>query len=237
MSDITLEELQSTFPTRAKSITPELVELINESKNDPEFQGESLVQAANTYQHVLKGTKASISEYINALRFCAYLVTCEDKSTQAYIRTFAKRDFVSSRMNLPTESNEYKALVSAASRYRQSKLVTEILTVSQMPLHLMYMGERYKAVGVLANLMETAKQDRDKINAAKELLAATKDESQKVELAIGPSEEAVSMQQSLDKQLAQLAANQKKLLEQGYSISDVQKTGVQLDVIEGEVVE
>lgn len=237
MSEVTLEELQKTFPARAKTLTQEAVDIINESTNDPEFQGESLLDAANTYQYVLQGKKASIIEYLNALKFCSYLITYEDSSTKAYIRVFSNRDFVKNRMNLPTESNEYKALVSAASRYRQSKLVVEILTVSQMPLHLMYMGERYKAVGVLANLMETANLDRDKINAAKELLAATKDESAKIELEIGPNQEAVSMQAQLDKKLNELASNQRKLLEAGIGIDKVQKTGIQLDVIEGELDE
>ena len=130
MSEVTLEELQKTFPARAKTLTQEAVDIINESTNDPEFQGESLLDAANTYQYVLQGKKASIIEYLNALKFCSYLITYEDSSTKAYIRVFSNRDFVKNRMDLPTESNEYKALVSAASRYRQSKLVVEILTGS-----------------------------------------------------------------------------------------------------------
>jgi len=232
---VTVEDLQKAFPQRAKAITDEVVEIINKSTQDPEFQGETLMQSAVTYQNVLAQNKVSITEYVNGLRFCAYLMTEDDNSTKAYSRVFYYRDFVKSRVDKPTESNEYKTLVAAASRYRNSKLIKDILTISQVPMDLMFLGHRYKAVGVLANLMETAKMDRDKINAAKELLAATKNENQKIELEIGPNQEAVSMQNQLDKQLSDLALNQKKMLEAGFQIGDVQKTGLQLDVIEGEV--
>ena len=44
----------------------------------------------------------------------------------------------------------------------------------------------------------------------------------------------MDMQERLNEQLAQLAINQKRLLEGGHDIRDVQKTGVKLNVIEGE---
>lgn len=234
---VTLEELQSAFPAKKNAIPQEVVDIINRSKEEPEFQGESLMQSAVTYSNVLQNARVGMVEYVNALRFCAYLVSVDDNYTQAYIKTFWERDFVKKHKDLPTESNGYKTLVTAASRYRRSKLVVDVLTLSQVPLDLMFTGARYKAIGVLANLMETSKLDRDKINAAKELLAATKNENQKIELEIGPSQEAVSMQSQLDKQLTELALNQKKMLEAGYGIGDVQKTGIQLDVIEGQLDE
>jgi len=232
---ITLEELQRAFPAKKNAIPQEVVDIINNSRVEPEFQGESLMQSVVTYENVLKNARVGMIEYVNAIRFCAYLVSVDDNYTQAYIKTFWERDFVQKHKDLPTESNGYKTLVTAASRYRRSKLVVDVLTMSQVPLDLLFTGARHKALGVLANLMETSKLDRDKINAAKELLAATKNENQKVELEIGPSAEAVSIQNQLDKQLADLAMNQKKMLEAGYKIGDVQKTGLHLDVIEGEV--
>lgn len=232
---VTLEELQKAFPAKKSAIPQEVVDIINNSTVEPEFQGESLMQSIITYDSVLKNARVSMVEYVNAIRFCAYLVSVDDNYTQAYIKTFWERDFVQKHKDLPTESNGYKTLVTAASRYRRSKLVVDVLTLSQVPLDLLFTGARHKALGVLANLMETSKLDRDKINAAKELLAATKNENTKVELEIGPNAEAVSIQSQLDKQLAELAMNQKKMLEAGYGIGDVQKTGLQLDVIEGEV--
>lgn len=234
---VTIEDLQGALPSRKNAITDEIVDIINRSQTEPEFQGESLMQSAVTYENIMQKGKYPIKEYLNAIRFGAYLVSMDDNYTEAYKKTFYDRDFVKERVNAGTSSVQYAELTSAASRYRRSKLVTEILTLSQVPLDMLFTGARMKAVGVLAEIMVSSGYDKDRINAAKELLAATKNENQKIELEIGPSAEAVSMQSQLDKQLSELAVNQKKLLEAGYGIEDVQKTGIQLDVIEGEVVE
>jgi hypothetical protein len=232
----TAEELQKLLPTKKALITDEIADIINKSQSEPEFQGESLLQSAITYENVLRGARVGIKEYLNAIRFCAYLVSMDDNYTEAFKKTFWERSFVQERLGLSTDDPRYNELTSAASRYRKSKLVTDILTVSAVPFHLMFAGMRYKAVGVLAELMMTAKYDRDKINAAKELLVATKNEDTKVALELGPSQQAVTMQQQLNAQLAELAMNQKKLLEAGLDLREVQKTGIRLNTIDVEVV-
>jgi hypothetical protein len=79
--------------------------------------------------------------------------------------------------------------------------------------------------------MQTAAYSKDRITAAKELLAATKGpDNLNMNLAIGPSQSAVDMQEKLYEQLATLAANQKRLLENGYDIKEVQRTGITLNV-------
>lgn len=233
----TAEELQKLLPTKKAVITDEVADIINRSQDEPEFQGETLLQSAVTYEHVLKNARVGIKEYLNAIRFCAYLVSMEDNYTEAYKKTFWDRDFVQHRMGLATDDQQYNELTSAASRYRRSKLVTDILTLSAVPFHLLFAGMRYRAVGVLAELMMTAKYDRDKISAAKELLVATKNEDTRVALDIGPSAQAISMQQQLNTQLAELAMNQKRLLEAGLDLREVQKTGIRLsEAVDVEVV-
>lgn len=235
--ELTLEEVKQALPLRKNTITQEVVDILNKSATEPAFQGESLMRTAVTYESILKGSKISIKEYLNAIRFCAYLMTVDDNYTEAYKKTFFDREFVKSRMNEPTGSGKYTELTYAASRYAKCKTVVSILTLSQAPLDIMFAGARYKAIGVLADKMFTAKYDKDQINAAKELLAATKNENTKIELEIGPSQEAVSMQSQLNKQLNELAMNQKKMLDAGYGIKEVQTVAVELNVIEGELDE
>lgn len=235
---ITLEDVQNAVPSKKKYVTQEAVDIINKSLSEPEFQGESLLRTAATYENVLQKNKASITEYLNAIRFCAYLMTNDENFTEAYKKVFADREFVKARMNEPTESIKYKELTSAASRYRRSKLVVDILTLSQVPLNLIFAGHSYKAIGVLAELMETARLDRDRINAAKELLAAVKGpENMKIELDVGVKES--SAVQQLNEQLATIAAKQRSLLESG--VSNLGELGglkvKQDDAIEGEVVD
>lgn len=233
----TLEEMKELMPNKKNSLTQEAVDIINASVNEPEFQGESLMQTASTYENVLKGVRASIPEYLNAIRFCAYTITHDSSYTEAYKRTFFNREFVKSRVHLETDDPKYAELTSAASRYRRSKLVVDILTASQVPLDLIFSGQRYKALGVLADVMENGRYDRDRVSAAKELLLATKNENTKIELEIGHSAGVISMQEQLDKQLTELARNQQLLFESGHNIKDVQQTGVHLDVIEGSLDE
>lgn len=212
--NLTIADVQKALPSRKNAVTDEIVEILNQSVNEPEFQGESLLQTAITYENIMTKNRAGIREYVDAIRFCAYLISMEDNYTEAYKRTFSYRDFVKERMDVKPDSVKYKELSSAASRYRRSKLVVDILTFSQVPLDIMFSGYRYKAIGVLANEMETAQYSRDRIAAAKELLAAVKGpENVKIELDIGVKES--SAVQSLNAQLAEIASNSLKHLEAG----------------------
>lgn len=232
---VTLDDMKKAMPSKKNVITQDAVDIINASRTDPEFQGESLMQTASVYEAVLKGTRASVVEYLNAIRFCAYMMTNGSSFTKAYTRVFAERDFVKNRVNLPHDDPKYGELTSAASRYRRTKLVSDILTASQLPLDLLFTGERYKAIGILANLMQTAKYDRDKINAAKELLAATKGpDNMKVELDLGVKESSAVAQ--LNDQLAEIAGRSLKHLQAGStSLNELGAMKVKdSDVIDGE---
>ncbi len=235
---VTLEDLKIALPTKKGTITQEAVDIINDSLTDPEFQGESLLKTASIYESVMKKARAPLPDYLNAIRFCAYIMTNDSNYTEAYKKVFCEREFVKKRMSANRSSPLYGELTSAASRYRRTKLVTDILTVSQVPLDLMFTGHRYKAISVLASVMEDAKLDRDKINAAKELLAATKGpENVKVELDVGVKES--SAVQQLNDQLVEIAARSITHLTSGSTT--LQELGglkvVDDDILEGEVIE
>lgn len=212
---LTIEDVQNALPSRKNAITQELVDVLNEVKDEAEFQGEPLLNTAVVYEKLMINNKASVREFVDAIRFCAYLVTMDDNYTEAYKKTFYYRDFVKERISADTKSIKYAELTSAASRYRRNnKLVADLLVYSQAPLEIMFLGWRYKAVGVLADTMMNAKLDRDKINAAKELLVATKGpETKRIELDIGVKESSAIA--SLNEQLSVMAGKQVMLLESG----------------------
>lgn len=210
---VTKTDLQNAIPDRKNAITDELVDLINQIQTEPEFQGETMVQTMITYQNALKGARVSMRAYVNAIRFCAYLVSMDDNYTEAYKRTFYDTDFVKVRANVSTSDPRYAELTSAASRYRRSKLVVDILTLSQVPLDMLFAGYRYKAMAVLAETMVTAKLDRDRIQAARSVLEMTKSDTIKVDLDVGVKESSAVA--SLKTQLAEMAAQQVALLNSG----------------------
>ena len=235
---VTLEELKTKFPQKKSTITEETVEMINSALYDPEFDNKIFLAQLVDYQGCMIDCGASFTEYINAMKFCAHLEGTSNV-TEAYIKARMNDAFVQARAALPTDSTGYAELTSAASRYRKTKIVRQILTQSDMPLYLMFQAERYKAVAVLAKEMQTAAYSRDRIAAAKELLNAVKaPESSQIELNIGPNKEARDLQAELNQQLAVLALNQQKLLAAGMDLRDVQRTGIRLnDATDAEVEE
>lgn len=228
---VTLDMLKAALPSRKNAVTEEVVDIFNKSLTEPEFQGESLLQSAITYERVISGkSSAGLKEYIYALKFCAYLISLNDNYTEAYVKTFSDRDFVKDRMMCSTSSTEYSELTSAASRYRRSKVVIDILTLSQVPLDLLFTGGRYKACAVLLDEMHNARFSKDRILAAKEFLAATKGaENLKIDIGINSTEGSAT--QSLMEQLTAIAAKQQRLLESG--VSTLSEFGA-LKVVEGE---
>lgn len=230
---VTKADLQNAIPDRKNAITDELVDLINQIQTEPEFQGETMVQTMITYQNALKGARVSMRAYVNAIRFCAYLVSMDDNYTEAYKRTFYDTDFVKVRANVSTSDPRYAELTSAASRYRRSKLVVDILTLSQVPLDMLFAGYRYKAMAVLAETMVTAKLDRDRIQAARSVLEMTKSDTIKVDLDVGVKESSAVA--SLKTQLAEMAAQQVALLNSG--TASLKELGGLKPIEDAEVVE
>lgn len=233
---VDVDELKKRFPAKKNTINEDTVALVNEAISNPEFDGSAFLGHLVDYQGCMIDGGASFTEYLNAMKFCAFLEQTENL-VQAYTKARISDPFVAARADCATDSNAYNELSSAASRYRKSKLVRQILTQSDMPLYLMFQAERYKAVAVLSKEMISAPYSRDRISAAKELLAAVKPpENVQIELGIGPNRESRDLQMELNTQLAKLAANQKAMLEAGMDIRDVQRTGIRLnDVTDAEV--
>ena len=126
---------------------------------------------------------------------------------KAYKRVFSHRPFVNTKLDAKPGSSAYIQLVSAASRYAGSKLVQDLMTLSQVPLDLMFRGKRYKALNILYDIAadETA-HNRDRVNAAKELVAATEGtDKTKLELSIGVGVTESSIIDDFNKKLSMMA--------------------------------
>jgi len=235
-SELTVERLKEVFPKKKNTITQELADKINAAIADPKFDGDEFLDTMLSYQNVMQKNGSSLENYMNAVKFCAYLQDENMNYTQAYILTFNHREFGRDRMGANTESPEYAELTSAASRYRRSPLVKDILIQSDMPLYLMFQGARYRAVSVLANEMETAAYAKDRISAADKLLQHVKPpEDMKIELEVGPNAEAIELQKNLADQIGRMAEAQMAAYHKGEDLRKIQKVGI--DVVEATVVE
>ena len=202
---VTLDEVQRILPKKKGLVTQEAVDILNNSLNDPEFQAEGLIDLSIQYQDVIDNKKYSLVQYLKALKFCTFVNMPNATTLESYKRVFSEKKFVKERWNAPPGSREYKDLTSASSRYKQSELVVSILTVSQLPLHMMFSSERFKALRRLAIEMDEAKLSRDRINAAKELLVVTAPPAQ-AQLQINIGNKASSALDALNEQLESIAS-------------------------------
>lgn len=237
---VTKEDLLKHFPDKSKTITDELVDIINQAQEDPQFDVLTMFDQMISYKDVMANNSGRMLDYVNAIKFCSYLEACDDNYTQAYIRTFSYRDAVKSRMHMPTSSKEYKELTSMASQYRRTPMVINILTISDAPLRLLTRGLQFKALKVLADEMITAYHSKDRITAADKLLVHTRAQEEKngkVEINIGMGAEATKQHKSMLNQLHEIALQQKALLDSGVDIGQVQRLGIKREeyIEEGEV--
>ena len=232
---VTVEELKKIFPKKKESITEELVDIINDANNNPFFSGDEFISTVITYKDVLEKNKASIKDYLTAIRFCAYLESEDFNLTEAFIKSHSHTEFVQKNMNSPTTSSEYRQLTNAASRYRKRPIVVQILTQSQLGLHLMFQGELYRAINVLSDIMVNGRSEMARVAAAKEILANVKaPETTKIELDIGLRNE--NAMESLNAQLAQFAMESYNQLKNGQT--DLKQLGsmkIEEEVIDAEV--
>lgn len=229
---ITVEELKQKFPAKKNTITEETAEYLNDVMSNPDFDSAMFLSQLVDYQSVMLDTSTSFTEYVNAVKFCAYLETNNCSLVDAYRKARANDEFVQERATATSGTAAYNELTNQASRYRKSKLVRQLLIQSDMPLYLMFQAERYKAVAVLAKEMESAPFSKDRISAAKELLANVKPpENMQIELGIGLNKEAQDTQGKLFEQLARVAYQQQQLMELGGDLKYVQRVGINLNEV------
>ncbi len=239
VEEVTHEQLKSWFNRLSKdkrkklSSDDKVLELINASINDPAFDGFKFIDTLITYQTALEGTRASLKDYVNAIRFCGFLEANEGNTIDAYVKAFSHREFVRQRVGCDTSSTEYKDLCAAATRYKKTPLVVNILSQAEVPLYLMFQGYRYKAVARLAKEMEEAPLPRDRINAADKLLLHVKPpEGLKVEVDVSTAkEDVIDMYTDV---MNKLVAQKKQLIMKGADIEEVTNISPVRDV---EVIE
>lgn len=230
--EVTVDTLKMYFPTKSHTITQELADTINEAQNAPDMAIEGFMENLVEYRGVMEKCQASMKEYIRAVKFCAFLEFTDYNITEAYRLSRINDKFVKDRWDAPTDSPKYRELTSAASRYyNKTNLVKQILLQADMPWHILFQGAKYTAMSVLMKEVTEAAYSRDRIAAAKEILAAVKrPENQKVELEIGFNDTVKSFQEQFDEKMGKMAEMQLKRLQSGETIKDVQK----LDILEAE---
>ena len=220
--ELTLEYMQATLPkNHAKTITQETIDEINALVEDPDY-GEHFKESMITSASVLGGKEPwSFKEYMNATKYLS-IVALGETHLNAYVKVFPER------LQVRLDDGFSKDVCRGeAGRYNSSVLVNALRGQSQVPFHLRNQGAAQDALDQLLHLMMNARSDVAKVSAATAVLKETRPpEVQQVELQLGLSDQALEMQDKQNETLRELAMNQRKLLEQGYDIGDIQKLHV-----------
>lgn len=241
VEEVTIEKLCDLFPQKKRTINQKTVDIINSAASDPEFDGASLMDTMVTYQNVMFKNKGTIENYLNAIRFCSLIEAGDDNIVETYKKVFYMRDFVKERKDLPTDSVGYKELTSAASKYRRSPMVIDILTQADVPLYLMMQGDRVAMAALLVREANTAPLAKDRIAAADKFLTHVKPpENIQIEMDIGVKESNII--EDYEKVMAQMVAKQKELVESGADLKAITNTPIKItnsseEVIDAEVSE
>jgi len=230
MKALTVEYLQEQLPKKKKSlVTPEVIDHINKLAEDPDY-GEYFIECTVNYLDIVgKGTDKnirgwSVDEYLNAVKYFSLMSTGMSQA-KAYAKVFPER--LQSRLDRGQTIND---MAGEASRYNQSELVNKIREQATVPFHLVNQHVRQKAVNRLESLMTHARSEVAMVNAATALLKELRPpEAHQVELQVGLSDEAREVQQKQTNALLDIANNQRRLLEAGYSIEEIQQIHIKKD--------
>jgi len=236
---LSIDDVVKMFPDKKKTINKQTVDLINSSVQDIEFDGYSFKNTLAEYSNIMKRRSGSLNEYICAVKFVAY-VESGDNTVAAYRKAFAHRKLVQDAVGKSSETNEYIKLSRSATRYSKTPMVVDIMTIADVPLYILYKSTKMQAVGVLADEMVNAALPKDRIMAATAILKEIKEpEKVDMELKVGLNEDAAKQIDQTNKQLYDIAENQRMLLESGLSIEEIQTVHIKKEeeIIEGEIDE
>lgn len=228
---ITKERIKQLLPRKTSiAVTDELITLLDRMEDDTNLSQELLEEDFLTYIPLLSNGNSSNSliELANAIKYCNLKRNYNNKEAWSIVfpEKFAEL----------TEAN--KQVDNFVSMYTNSKLVVAIDKEMLIPIHLQYAPYFHAAVKKQFELMNgtSTKDSNDKPMivspmvqhlAAKELAVLTRQpEETKIDIKVSPSDAAMGLQGEMNAQLEQIVAFQRKRLEDGEDIIDVQAIGI-----------
>lgn len=208
MNLLTIEDVKKKFPGRKRAITQDLVDEINDMRNNEDWHPGAFMDKMIDHQSVMTDN-TGLKSYMKAIKYLGYL-EMEMTSTDSYIKTFPEQ----------SEGKDRKFLETRASQYKKTKLVQRLIAQADMPLHLFFQGYRFKAAAKLAYLMENGGSDRIQMESADKLLGHIKPpDNLKVELDLGVQKSTAV--EDLQASLAMAAAGQLAALKDNKTTIDV----------------
>ena len=228
---ITVESLKSYLPKGSSTVvTQEIVDIINRAENQCGVDQDLIEEQLVSYTHLL-GPRVGFETLLNAIKFVNLTMIPKMTNAKAYKIVFPKKA-------AEIEGRD-QSVDSFASMYNQTKTVVAIQKLLIVPAYITYQPLHHAAIKKQFDLMNgIGARPNDKVSATVQHMAAAKladltrmPEENTVELKIGMSDDAKSLQQGLMDQIGAFTKLQMARLEKGEDISSVQKLGISVDAI------
>lgn len=204
----TIEDVRKAVPSHIRSsISQSLVDTLNNIANDP-FIIEDIRNNFISYSAVLKEGKFKIEDYLNAVAYVSFKLM-NNTNEEAYAKTFPQRYAA-----LIAKGTAKKDIASYISGYNRGKLVNLILEQTLVPSWVLNQDLYQKAINVQAEMMQTAKSEKVRVEAANSLLThLSKPKEGSFQINIGETENT-GMREMRD-MIRQLAVQQQMAIQSG----------------------
>jgi len=227
---VTFEQLKEFVPN---SISDEAlrkaVEDINNVEDECDLPVGSFKEKVFAYSGLIKKGR-TLNDLINALKFCSLKLIPGMTNIKAWKIVFPERWEA-----LKAKGKEDKVDAHVAM-YNTNDIVVELDKMLILPPYVEYMAYFHESVKKTRELMYGISSTGKKVSPHVEFLAAAKlwemtkmPEDNVIELRMGLNEESLSIQKQLFNQLRENAELQKKKLENGADIVEVQAIGVNIE--------
>ena len=220
---LTYEEVKEALPKGIGRSFPErLVDHLNDLIQGDEILRQGLRDNVLGYMHVLKEGKYRISDYVNAIKFVTYRLSGKGIK-EAYKLTFPDR-----YKRLKEQGTEEKNIAAMATMYNKNQLVSKIMEQAMIPTWLLNQDLFQKAINTQAELMQTAKSEMVRMQAANSLLTHLKPpETSKVEVDMTVNQQNII--EELRKVTDALAEQQYKAIQEGKAtIIDIAQSDIKV---------
>lgn len=219
------EKLKRLLPKGSNhKVSDEIIGLINSMEADTGLFQDYMEESFVSHLPVLKTLKVDLKDYVNAIKYCNLKRgMTNEKAWEIVFPAKHKR-----LKDLGKQIDNHVAM------YNGLKIVTKIDAEMMVDVRIQYAPVLHQAIRKEMNLMNDSDVSFHVQHLAAKTLIETLIplEEQKVDIKIGPSDDAKQHNEKMFKEMRTIAENQQELLRQGHSLEDIQKLNLKIDVEE-----
>jgi hypothetical protein len=209
---------------KPKSAIPdELVDEINDIIDRKPEVGDLFMDNFLNYTNVLKNSRYSINQYLNAVKFVtAKLMGYTNVDAYAYTHPERYEKYVDAlhKKGITDENEIQRAVSPYAQSVATGKLVSTMLSQVQIPTKLLNLGVLQEAINVEVNLMHNARSEQVREKAANTLIQYLGSEDMnRIEIDIGFKKDSII--EDYEKAMLMMTEQQLDVIKQGGDVKQV----------------